>query len=249
MEQQYDDNVLIGFFASTANFSREALESVVKFVDLGENNKLILETNSEEKIIGAAIVSSKDNNELVSVILSDIIQDFIDDFSPDYDQDEISRGNMDRLIQENLKGKTGFSLPIRIILTWIILVPMAIILTILNIWATEYLVISSERGFFTLEQVLTRTFPQVVLISFVELIVVFGLPNLISGYFMMDLKLITLNSGIYFALIVLSYFLSVQPVLLYVILSFFPLIFMISLGAGYIGFRIGVKKKLLKARA
>ena len=41
-EEQYDDNLLIGLFTSIANFSREALGTAVKKVNLGENNKLIL---------------------------------------------------------------------------------------------------------------------------------------------------------------------------------------------------------------
>ncbi len=36
-EEQYDDNLLIGFFTSIANFSREALGTAVKNVNLGEN--------------------------------------------------------------------------------------------------------------------------------------------------------------------------------------------------------------------
>ena len=85
-EQQYDDNILIGFFTSIANFSREALGTAVKNVDLGENNKLILTPIEDEGLLGAAIVGSNDNNDLVTKIIRDIMQEFIDSYSPDYDQ-------------------------------------------------------------------------------------------------------------------------------------------------------------------
>ena len=43
LKEKFDSNLLVGFFASIANFSREALNSVVKNMDLGEDNKLILQ--------------------------------------------------------------------------------------------------------------------------------------------------------------------------------------------------------------
>lgn len=41
-EQQYDDNILIGFFTSIANFSREALGTAVKNVNLEKIINLFL---------------------------------------------------------------------------------------------------------------------------------------------------------------------------------------------------------------
>ena len=96
IEQKFDDNLIIGFFTSIENFSREALESIVKYVDLGVDNKLILQPKPDEKIFGAAIVSSKDNNILVNKILDNILQDFIDDFSPNYDLDRKSKSKIDK---------------------------------------------------------------------------------------------------------------------------------------------------------
>ena len=95
-EQEYDDNLLIGFFTSITNFSREALGTAVKTVDLGENNKLIVVPKQDERILGAAIVSSKDNNELVAKILKNILQEFIDSYSPDYDTEKIIQEEMEK---------------------------------------------------------------------------------------------------------------------------------------------------------
>ena len=77
-EEKYDDNLLIGFFTSISNFSREALGTAVKNVNLGENNKLILVPHDDEGLLGAAIVSSNDNNELVTRIIKEILEEMKD---------------------------------------------------------------------------------------------------------------------------------------------------------------------------
>ena len=80
MKHQYDENILIGFFTSIANFSREALGGVVKNLNLGQNNKLILLPNTEERLLCAAIVGDNDNEDLISRILKNVLQDFIDTY-------------------------------------------------------------------------------------------------------------------------------------------------------------------------
>ena len=94
-KDHYDDNIIIGFFASVANFSREALNSVVQNIDLGEENKLILLPNFEEKLLAAAIVNPVDDNDLVNSILKNVVQDFIDQYAPDYKPEKVSKSIMD----------------------------------------------------------------------------------------------------------------------------------------------------------
>ena len=98
MKEKYDQNVLIGFFSSIANFSREALGGIVKNIDLGENNKLIFVPNLEERILGATVVSSNDNNQLVTLIVKNMMQDFIDSYSPDYDLESIYPDDVESII-------------------------------------------------------------------------------------------------------------------------------------------------------
>ncbi|MBY9005391.1 MAG: hypothetical protein KGD63_01400 [Candidatus Lokiarchaeota archaeon] len=246
IKQKYDDNLLIGFFTSIVNFSREALDSIVKFVDLGEDNKLILEPKPEEKIFGAAIVSSKDNTLLVSKILGNILQDFIDDFSPDYLIDTKSMRKVDIIAKENLKRKTAPSLRIRLIETWLILIPLGILLTFLNIMATEYFVSSLYYRFFSMDEILISIIPQVVIISLVELILVFGIANFISGYITLNLRIAALNTLLYFGYILIFYFISVKPVLGIIIITFFPFIIIASLVASYVGHILALQKKTLK---
>ncbi len=251
IEQKYDDNLLIGFFTSVENFSREALESIVKFIDLGVDNKLILKPKPDEKIFGAAIVSSKDNNILVGKILDNILQDFIDDFSPDYNLDRKSKSKMDKNIEDNLKKRTSSSLRIRILKTWLILGPLGLLLTIINIMATEYFISSrqSEYGsFFYMEDILLSIIPQVVLISLAELVLVFGVANFISGYIILDLKLAAINVLLYFGYILIFYFISVKPVLALIILTFFPFIIVASLLAAYLGYVLALQRITLRVK-
>ncbi|MEJ2252286.1 MAG: hypothetical protein P8Y70_18575 [Candidatus Lokiarchaeota archaeon] len=248
IEETFDDNLLVGFFTSTVNFSREALNSIVKQVDLGSGNKLVLELKSDEEIFAAAIVSSKDHNDLVRNILKNILQDFTDKFYPDYDITQIEHGDMDSIIKNNLKGKTTYSLYKRFLLSWLILGPLAIILTYFNIILTEYFIVARylEQDFYTTQEILTRVGPNVVLISLAELIFVFAISNFISGFITLNLKIGFINSVIYFIIIVVAYFLSVTPYLIFIILAFTPLIIIISFGATYFGHVFALRRKIVK---
>ncbi len=246
IQQEQDDNLLIGFFTSIVNFSREALESIIKFVDLGEGNKLILETKPEEEIFGAAIVSSRDNTALASKILNNILEDFLDDFSPDYNITAKNVNRVDIIIEINLKRKIAPSLKIRLIETWLILIPLGILLTYFNIMATEYFASSLYFRFFSMDEILISIIPQVVLISLAELILVFGIANLIAGYFSLNLKLCAINSSLYFIYILTAYFIYVKPVLALIIITFFPFIIVASLVAFYVGHMLALQRKMLK---
>jgi hypothetical protein len=247
IDEGFDDNLLVGFFTSTTNFSREALESVVKYVDLGSDNKLVLESKPDEDIFAAAIVSSKDNNNLVSTILKNILQDFIDEFYPDYNHDQIERSETN-FIDNNLKGVTSYSLFKRFIISWLVLAPLALFLTYLNILFTETFIVSQylEQEFYTLQEILNRVGPNVVLISLAELIFVFGVSNFISGFITINLKVGMINSVFYYILIILAYFLSVTPYLIYIILAFTPLVIIISFGAVYFGYIFALRRKIIK---
>ena len=114
--EKYDDSIFIGFFASIANFSREALDSIVEYIDLGHNNKLILYPQLKEKLLTAAIVSSIDDNDLISKILRNIAQDFIGEFGPDFNPNKINKEETEHIIEENLEGKISSTLLKRLIL-------------------------------------------------------------------------------------------------------------------------------------
>ncbi|MFX0059097.1 MAG: hypothetical protein ACFE8J_12425 [Candidatus Heimdallarchaeota archaeon] len=247
MREKYDDNILIGFFSSITNFSREALGSIVKNVDLGENNKLIIAPASDENLLGAAIVSSNDNNNLVSSILKDIVQDFIDTYSPDYDPDKIFQDEMENIIEDNLKGKTMRSPLKRIFASWLIAGFLSYFLIFISIIASSFIysIFRLER-FINPGQLFTRFMPSLIILSTLNIIILFLLPNLILGFLSPNWKIAVVNSIIFLAVTITLYFFSIEPNFAYIVISNLPLTLIFSLFFLFIGIRYSSKRFLKK---
>ncbi len=245
MKRKYDENILIGFFSSVSNFSREALGSVVKNVDLGDNNKLILVTHSEERLIGATIVNASDNNDLVTIILSNIMQDFIDTFSPDYNPEKIFPNEMEKIIDQNLRGKIMHSPFIRISLSWLIVGPLSYFLIFLSINATLFIYnFFNLNRFYTPDQLFTRFMPSLIALSTSNIVILFLLPNLILGFLAPNWKVALLNSFIYFVVTIGVYFFSAEPNFAYIIIGDLPLSLIFSLFFLFIGIRYSSRRFL-----
>jgi hypothetical protein len=245
MIKQYDENILIGFFSSISNFSREALGSIVKNVDLGENNKLILVPHSEERILGAIIVSSNDNNDLVTLILKNIMQDFIDIYSPNYDPENIFHDEMETIIDNNIKGKTIQSPMIRILISWLIVGTLSYFLILLSINATYFIYNYFNIGqFITQQQLYTRFMPILILLSTVNIIILFLPPNLILGFLSPNWRIAVLSSFIYLGVTITLYFYSIEPNFAYIVIGHLPLALIFSLFFLLIGIRYSSKKFL-----
>ena len=247
-KDSFDDNVLIGFFASVANFSREALQSVIKDIELGQDNKIILFENRVEKLLAVAIVNSSDDNDLITEVLRNILHDFIILFSPDYDK--LDRSEVENLIDSNIKRYSSPPLLQRIILSWIILVPISIAITILNIMATSYYFqyIFLEDRLITQEELINEVIPRVVLISTIVILIVYILPNLIQGYIVLDRNLAYLNSILYMIIILVAYFNSTEPLFFYTILYGLPWAVLTSIVFAHIGYRLGKRRKIVKKK-
>ena len=247
-EGKIEDNVLIGFFASLTNFSREALQSEIQYIDLGHDNKLVLFPQSNDKLLATAIVSSIDDSDLISKILRNILQDFIGAFAPDYNPDKINGEDMERIIEENLQGKISRPLIKRLVYSWILLIPLCIFLNYLNITSREYIFphLYLQKELYTQEEIYTEVLPTMVVISLLVLMIVFILPNLISGYLVLNEKFAYLNSVIYLVLIIGIYFFTIESEFAYVIIAYMPLILLISIGFAYIGFRLAKKRKIIR---
>lgn len=245
MKKQYDDNILIGFFTSIANFSREALNSIVKNVDLGENNKLILYPNVEENLLGAAIVNSNDNNELVSSILKEIMLEFVNLYAPDYDPEKVIQEDIEKVINNNLKGKTLTSPFRRLFLSWIIVGPITPFLIFLSIYATVFIYETLDLNrLLTPEQLFTRFMPALILLSTANIILSFLLPNLILGYLSPNWKIALINSLIHFTLSIVLYSVSAEPNFVYIVLGQLPLTLIFSLFFMFLGTRLSSKRFL-----
>ncbi|MFX0134993.1 MAG: hypothetical protein ACFFDN_15235 [Candidatus Hodarchaeota archaeon] len=247
-KEDFEDNIMIGFFASIANFSREALRSVIKHIDLGQDNKLVLAEQQDEKLVAAAIVNSSDDNDLITKVLKNIMHEIIIMFSPDYESDKIDINEMEKIIDGNIKNKTSLSTIKRLVLSWIILVPITILIAILNLMATSYYFqyIFFEERTYSQEELITEVIPEVMVISMVIVVIVFVVPNLISGYITLNRNLAFLNSGLYLVVILIAYLYSVDPLFFFVILFYLPAAVFTSNVFAYIGFRLGIKKKIVK---
>jgi hypothetical protein len=244
-DQEYNENLLIGFFNSVVNFSREALKSVVDFIDLGRESKAILELKPDEEIFGAIICSAKDNSTLVKKILKDILQGFIDEFSPNYNlESRKSKEKVGKIFKRTMKGKGRYSLLIRIIISWVILIPLGGLLVFINIWASEFFIFTGSLTPPGINQLITRTIPQIIIVLFLESAILFALPNVISGYVLLNLKYSFINALIYFILVLVAILLSVRSILVYPILSFLPFVIISSLGGAYLGNEYGKTKRL-----
>ena len=242
MEKKYDENILIGFFSSIANFSREALGSIVKNVDLGENNKLILVPNDEERILGATVVGASENNNLVTVILKNIMQDFIDSYSPEYDPKLIFPDEMEEIINNNLKGKVMHSPIIRILLSWLIVGPLSYLLIFLSINATLFIFqYFNLNRFYNADQLFTTFMPILILLSTVNIIILFLPPNLILGFLSPNWKIALLNSFIFLGVTITLYFYSTEPNFAYIVVGQLPLTLIFSLFFLFIGIRYSSK--------
>lgn len=247
-EGKYDDNILIAFFASLANFGREALNRIIQYMDLGADNKLVLVPLAEEELLAVAIVNPIDDNGLIRNILQNILRDFVDLYTPEYNKDEVNEDVVDPLINENLEGKISYSLKYRLILAWIIVVPISILLIFLNLMAIDYFFEYQEEQvpLYTQEDIFLDVLPQAAFITILELIIVLGFPNFILGYIIIHKFGSFMNSSIYTAIILIIYFYIVEPLFAFLIIYYSPLGVIISLGAAYIGLRIGLKRKMIK---
>ena len=246
-EQQYDDNILIGFFTSIANFSREALGTVVKNVDLGENNKLILAPIEDEGLLGAAIVSSNDNNELVTKIIRNIMQEFIDSYSPDYDQEKIINEEMEKIIQDVLISKTIHSPIIRITLSWLIIAPFTILLIFASINLTLFIYMTFNLNqYITTDELFSKFFPALILMSTGNIIILFLFPNLVFGFLSPNRNIAVVNSIIHLVVTIILFAYSSEPAFGYIILGHLPLTLIFSLFFLFIGIRSSSKRFLKK---
>lgn len=234
MKDKFDSNLLVGFFASIANFSREALNSVVKNMDLGEDNKLILQPMSKEKLLGAAIVGSTDNNELITEILNNIVLDFVNEILDEESVENIDSDKIDKIVKANLKRKTLPSQNKLIILTLITLIPLLLAILAIYTYLTNLF-----------EDFLIGFAPTLMIYSVISLLFLTILPNLISGLLAPVRKIELFNSLLIITieLVVLSFLLN-SILLITMLIANIPINLIMSLAFAYMGQRISSRRFL-----
>ncbi|MFW9825864.1 MAG: hypothetical protein ACFFE4_23195 [Candidatus Thorarchaeota archaeon] len=248
VKEKPDEALLVGFFTSIANFGREALGSIVKNIDLGENNKLMLLPIPEEKLLGVAIVSSNDNDDLVNSILKNILQDFIDRYSPNYDPDNIFHDEMEKIIEKSLSGRILRSRYSRLLISWVIVAPLTYGLIELSIFVTGFLynLFNLERFLGSTVLFFTRFLPGLIGLSAVDILILFLMPNLILGYLAPSWKIGFLGSIAHLLYTIILFFNSIEPIFAYIVIGYLPLAIIFALFFLFIGIRYSSKKFLKK---
>ncbi len=231
----FDTNLLIGFFASIANFSREALNTAVRNVDLGEENKVVLQPNPKEGLMAAAIVSPGDNMGLIQDILNNIILDFINEFPSFEDPERLDRATIELIFKLNMRRKTFPSAPILLITTLLVLTPVMIILVLASIYLTNLF----QDLFYAF------TFSLIVYTS-ITLLLLTVIPNLISGFLAPDKKYAWINTIGIIIFEVVFYVVSVESLFAQITLANLPINFLLSVASAYFGFQLSSRRYLKK---
>ncbi|MFX1273767.1 MAG: hypothetical protein ACFFBP_11975 [Promethearchaeota archaeon] len=235
VEIKYDNNLLIGFFASIANFSREALKSVVKTVDLGEENKLVLHPRTKEKLLSAAIVSTTDNNSLIIDILNNLMLDFTHEFTSYDNPDNIDKMTAEKLVSDNLRRKIFPSIPKLILVSIALLTPLLSILIVLSIYITN-----------TFQNLFEHVQPALILYTSITLLLLTLVPNLISGFLAPDRRYALFNTFVIIIIEVAVYIAFVERLFIQITLANLPINFILSLASAYFGLRLSSRKYLKK---
>ena len=242
----FDTNLLIGFFSSITNFSREALNRVIRYLDLGENKKLIIVPMIRERLLGAIIASANDDNTLLNQILTNILLDFIDEYSPYYEIERIDTTLLDILISNNLKGKIQLSIGKRIAFSWLIVAPISYFLLFISILTTQFLYsfFQLDQLLFSQQEIFTIWMPSLVFLAISNVLIIFILPNFILGFMIGD-KILTFGNSTLLVIVVLTlYFFSATPLFAFIIIANLPFAFLTSFAFSYIGTRLSTRKFL-----
>ncbi len=246
--RQFDENLIVGFFASIANFSREALNSTIHNVDVGQDTKLVFHLNHDEKLLITAVVSSKENDELLKIILQKILQDFINEYAPHYKVDRISNQLMERIVYRNLKSKIKKSTSELLIISWAAILPLSALFLIMGIGINQFLydTLFGNKVLFSDKELITTYLPRMSLISTLYLIILFLPPNFISGLITARKPVMIFNSIVHILIIlgIVAAFFPDDPILLSMIISYLPVVLMISLLSGNIGLKMAGTKRI-----
>ncbi|MHA1819840.1 MAG: hypothetical protein ACTSU2_05625 [Promethearchaeota archaeon] len=246
-ENEFEQDLLLGFFSSIANFSKEALNTVIENINLGKNEKVIIYPNYNEKILSVAIVSIDDTDELITSILREITQDFIDTYAPDYNPHNINYSEVDKIIKENLQGKIMGAKIKRFFVSWLILLPLSFAFSLFSgliaTIAFDMLNLSSKIS--NSDQLYFEFLPGMLLLISLISLIIYTIPCILSGFIVADKKLAILNSVLIIGIFIFEFLLNPEMIVIaYIIIAYFPMELIIVIFFSWVGINIALKKKL-----
>ena len=137
---------------------------------------------------------------------------------------------MEKIINSNLKGKVIQSTIKRLLLSWLIVAPLSYLLVLLSINATTFIYVGLDLNrLLTPDQLFTQFMPALILLSTINIIILFLLPNLIIGYLLLYRRISVINSFIFLVMTIALYLYSFEPNFAYIIIGQLPLTFFFSL--------------------
>ena len=175
------------------------------------------------------------------------MQEFIDTYSPDYDQEKIINEEMEILVQDVLRTKTIHSPIVRIIISWVINDPLMILLIFASINLTIFIYLAFDLNqYITPDELFSKFFPALILMSTGNIIILFLFPNLVFGFLSPNRNIAVLNSIVNLVVSIILFAYSSEPAFCYIILGHLPLTLIFSLFFLFIGIKSSSKRFLKK---
>ena len=231
-QTEIEEEVMLGFFAATANFSKEALQSMVEDVNLGKGRRVIMSSSSEEKLIIAAIVNVEDNRDLVKMLLDKILQWYIEKFSDNVrDVDPVA---ISKYIDELLKKKVLDRMYKRVLKSWVIQFILGIFAVIVS-YTLKVIGMDQMDGSY-------QQYIMIFLLGSLLVLVVMPFPMFVSGFIVADRKKGIWNVLIYLFWIAVAFI--VDPVMVVIYIGNFIMFVVIGIVFMLMGLYFNGKKML-----
>lgn len=245
-EGRVDDQVLVGFFSSIANFSKEALQSTITQLDLGSDTQLVMHYRPKEEIVLAALTDARDDVDKVKKILSIIAKDFVEEYGANVDESQINATALTETITRLLRRssrKRGAAMQF-------IAFDFLIVFYVPLYFLMERMLPLLFQDLFGPGVVFSETFlfnqflPRIFLASVIFVFVTIPLPTVITGFIAGEKRRAWINFVVFYILALSLLAAILQTLLSVVAILYAPFSMVIGLVFSWIGARIAEKRKL-----
>ncbi|MBN2150430.1 MAG: hypothetical protein JW839_03185 [Candidatus Lokiarchaeota archaeon] len=248
-----DENILIGFLTAIDNFSKEAFKTYIKLLDIDNRRKLVIHYQQKEHLIVAAIVDGRDDVGLVQSILKNLAMGLVTEYGNKIDPEGVDKALVDRELGRILKGKAATRNPKISLLALLLSIGFAYPLVWGGVFAS-FLISTS-----VLTQVMSSSsdalfvffLPGMLYVVLIYTSITFIFPSLVSGFVSGQFKHAVAIGVILWAFVLvvgtlISKLFFDSTYILYIFLSYTPVVFIFNFFFSYVGVLISTKKKLYK---
>jgi len=230
-----EEEILLGFFAATANFSREALQTMVEDVNLGSGKRVIMVPAPQEKLIAAAITTVDDNRDLVKFLLNELLGSFISKFGPHFSNinGKTVETDLNLLLKKRI-AKFSFK---TILKSWIVQFVLGIIMSIVGL-----ILANIAKSFISGGNLTPANLFVFFLIGTVLVLIVYPLPMFVTGYILGNARWAKINIILYLILTFIAF--STTAEIAIVISGYLLVIIVLSIVFTNLGINFVSKRKL-----